>query len=64
MSELFDIPPTKSPRLKWMDEHGVWVFKYHDRFEATARGFTEKGQTEHDAVVNLAIKMNIKLWNE
>tara|TARA_R110000868_G_scaffold131436_2_gene341522 strand:+ start:1328 stop:1561 length:234 start_codon:yes stop_codon:yes gene_type:complete len=25
MSELFDIPPQLSPRLKWMDKHGIWT---------------------------------------
>ena len=70
MSELFDIPETKSPRLKWIDKHGVWVAEITLTgsitrwWEATAAGITTKGATEDEAIVNLAKKMGIKLWNE
>ena len=61
---LFDIPETKSPRLIWMDRHGVWTQELNGKWIATASIFDGRGDTENDAIVNLAKKMVIKLWNE
>ena len=82
---LFDLPETKSPRLKWMDEKNVsthfnkdvqagdedefsgepirpWAaFVGESRFPRPDAGF---GDTEHEAIVDLAIKKGWKLWNE
>lgn len=71
MSELFDMPETKSPRLLWMDKHGVWTKHYESpsivknlSWVATAAGKSASGATEDESIVNLAMEMNIKLWNE
>ena len=69
MNELFQIEETKSPRLKWLDQHGVWTAEITLRgkfqwWEATAAGIIGKGETEDAAIVELAKNMEIKLWNE
>jgi hypothetical protein len=64
MSELLDIPESKSPRLLWLEKHGVWIYEFNTSYEAAARGVTGKGRTEYDAIVDLAKKLGIKLWNE
>jgi hypothetical protein len=75
MSELFDIPETKSPRLIWMDRHGIkvialrtnaksfnrWMAYRHDRDFINASAY---GPTEDDAITLLAVKLGIRLWNE
>lgn len=91
MSELFQLPPSLSPRLSWIAAQGIlthhaphcpeapWMalqpFKedtgkdigtimaescrtYDD---ADALGY---GQTEDEAIVDLAKKQGLKLWNE
>jgi hypothetical protein len=72
MSELFNIPDSKSPRLRWMDMHGVWTRKTQfvdfvqeeSAWTAEAAGRIGTGPTEDDAIVDLAKKMKIRLWNE
>jgi len=64
MSELFDIPESKSPRLLWSEKHGVWLLKSTTGYTATAAGLTGRGATEDDAIVDLAKQMGIKLWSE
>lgn len=61
---LFDIPETKSPRLIWMERHGIKTQEIKGSWAATASIFSCNGDTENDAIVSLAKKMNIKLWNE
>jgi hypothetical protein len=88
MSELFDIPECKSPRLKWIEENGIltgyngntstWyavlpkrgdeqrdirqlVTDYH---HTLASYRVAKGQTEDDALTNLAKPIGLRLWNE
>ena len=62
-NDLFTIPEQPSPRLQWLrrynvttnqDENGKW----------TATGASAEGDTEHDAIVSLAIKNGWRLWNE
>ena len=68
MSGLFpDLPEELSPRLKWMlkkniktirREGGKWVaFKSETRFN-------NSDENEVDAVIGLAKKLKLKLWNE
>lgn len=65
MSELFDIPESKSPRLLWLEKHGIWTSKAESGWQATAAGIVCKGhETEDDAIVNLSVRMGIKLWNK
>lgn len=69
---LFDIPESKSPRLLWMEKHGVWTSKTNfvdfeqpeHAWKAEAAGKIGVGPTEDDAIVDLAKIMNLKLWNE
>lgn len=74
MSELFQIEETLSPRLKWMRENQIetesdafdaytgedrWIAYRYEDF-----GDNEFGDTEDEAIVALAKKLNVKLWNE
>jgi len=69
---LFAIPEVKSPRLQWIDKHGVWTSKTQfvdetdpmEAWTATAAGKSAAGPTEDDAIVALAKVLVIKLWNE
>ena len=67
MNELFNIPEVKSPRLNWLDQHGVWIFKPKSpgqQWTATAKGLEGRGDDEDSAIAGLAIKLGIPLWNE
>jgi hypothetical protein len=75
MTELFDIPETKSPRLIWMDRHGIkvialrtdaksfnhWMAYRHEGDFISASAY---GPTEDDAITSLAVKLGLRLWNE
>ena len=65
---LFDeLPEELSPRLKWMHDKKIHTMKAKD-----GRWIAYKSETQHkwvdedevDAVVGLAKKLKIKLWNE
>jgi hypothetical protein len=74
MSELFEIPETLSPRLAWMDKHGIWTRKIEHGpgetpdpnflWQAEAARCFAGGRDESEAIVNLAKTMGILLWNE
>ena len=76
MNELFDIPETKSPRLKWMEAHliavgeNIFTPTHSDDFRhgytrradcATGSGY---GNTDDEALVDLAKRQGWRLWNE
>ena len=69
MSELFDIPETKSPRLLWMEKHGIEITRITDdalgdfRFVAS-KTICEAGLNEDDAIAKMAERLEIRLWNE
>jgi hypothetical protein len=65
---LFDeLPEELSPRLKWMQEKGIHTMQAKD-----GRWVAYKSETQHnwtgaeevDAVVGLAKKLKIRIWNE
>lgn len=79
MPDLFNIPPTLSPRLAWIKKHGVTIHcsklltdddleKYAayigDETEAIRSGRVGFGQTEDEALVDLAKLLGVPLWNE
>lgn len=69
MTELFDIQESKSPRLLWMDKHGIYTMKYTlnetgKPWNAEAAGYVCSGETEDDAIFSLAEKLQLRLWNE
>ena len=80
MSELFDIEPSLSPRLKWINEHqfrthhAPWIeegpWSAWGPQNETPEGLPMDpeacgfGMTEDDAIVDPAKKLNLKLWNE
>ena len=76
MSELFDLPESKSPRLQWMEKHGIgtsppikgmygilckWMAHNQAKLITMEATYAE---TEDEAIVQLALKLGIKLWNE
>lgn len=73
MTDLFDIPETLSPRLKWMREHSMATELIADKWLAEVAHYQDgilvfldraNGDTEDEAIVALAKKLNLKLWNE
>ena len=67
---LFTIPETKSPRLCWMEQHGFRVVQCNptEWGETFAALIGEKviayGMNADDALVNAAVKLQLRLWNE
>lgn len=67
MNELFTIPESKSPRLKWMEAHGIEVNDdpittgYMAFGTAEGSGF---GNTAEEAVLAYAKNIGLPLWNE
>ena len=73
--DLFaNLPEVKSPRLIWMEKHGIttekrvssmgqaWIAARNKAGEIN-QSFISR-ENEHDAIVGLAIKLNLKLWNQ
>lgn len=73
MNELFQITESKSPRLLWMEKHGVLTSTATDcaydpplvtNHASATVIFVGKGETKDAAIVDLAKRMGIPLWNE
>jgi hypothetical protein len=62
-----ELPEEMSPRLKWMDAKNIRTMRTKD-----GRWIAYKSETQHhythedevDAVVGLAKKLKIRIWNE
>lgn len=62
-----ELPEELSPRLKWMEGKSIHTMRTKD-----GRWIAYKSETQHhytheeetDAVVGLAKKLKLKLWNE
>ena len=68
MSGLFpDLPEELSPRLKWMLKKNIKTIRRDDgkwvAFKSETR-FNNSDENEVDAVIGLAKKLKLKLWNE
>jgi hypothetical protein len=68
MDSLFnDIPDDPSPRLRWMDKHKIVAIKNKANDWLAFKSGTRHcctHEVEIDAVVGLAKKLKLKLWNE
>ena len=75
MDELFSLPPTKSPKQKWIERHNLntseapelaepWSCWAGNLSAALDAGTVAHGNTEEDAIVQWAIQNNVRLWNE
>jgi hypothetical protein len=70
MSELFDIPESKSPRLLWLEKHGVKFERdFFDPWEeetyqwmAHMRHHQGFGKTQDEAITDLAKTAGILTW--
>ena len=68
MELLFsDLPEELSPRLKWQEKKGIKTMRRTDgkwvAFKSETR-FNNSDDNEVDAVIGLAKKLKLKLWNE
>ena len=62
-----DLPEELSPRLKWQGKKGIKTMRRDDgKWVAykTETRFNNSDETEVDAVIGLAKKLKLKLWNE
>ena len=68
MELLFsDLPEELSPRLRWQEKKGIKTMRRADgKYVAykTETRFNNPDETEVDAVIGLAKKLKLKLWNE
>jgi hypothetical protein len=71
MSELFDVPESLSPRLAWIKKHRATVHWSEEDAEYYAYmgsccsvDWYGWGETEDDALFEMAKKRGLKLWNE
>lgn len=77
MDTLFNLPPSLSPRLLWMQKHGIetehqpqnpskpWVASMRkDGWGGINYPLSVQAETEDDALTALAVAANIRLWNE
>lgn len=66
--ELFATTTTLSPRLQWMKKHDIRVVYDEEarlnKWIASYKGKRYGGASEYDALCDLAIDNNLKLWNE
>jgi len=67
--DLFNTTESLSPRLQWMRKHGIQSKQRDDSGtvwlaykSGTSKAAT--GDDELDAIINLASKLNLKLWNQ
>ena len=68
---LFDVAECKSPRLKWMEKHGIRTYNNSEMSNQWMAIYSHgpdsqnaRGDSEDDALVALALKMKIKTWKE
>jgi len=66
---LFDVPEQLSPKLQWMKAHNVTTQKHEGDNIANGTQWEARvpngiGDTEDEAIVELAKANNWKLWNE
>lgn len=74
MSDLFDLPPSLSPRLMWFKKYSVtcaWTHQtefFEEGYLARGRhrgsNFVANAPTEDEAITALAKAMRVPLWNE
>lgn len=69
MNELFTIPESKSPRLKWIENNDIYFEEIKERFGGGFRAVGQGphvgyGETEDHALRQYAFKNRIPLWNE
>lgn len=68
MDTLFtDLPEDLSPRLKWMARHSIRVEQSKDKswiaYKERTKHFCRDNE-EGNAVIGLAKKLKLKLWNQ
>ncbi len=66
MNDLFEIPESLSPRLLWMEKHNIIIgaAPHRNQYYALAAKMDGWGDTEDEALTQLALKLGIRLWNE
>ena len=67
MNELFTIAPSLSPRLEWIIKHDIRTKEVNGKCEVREKDYLVpigRGPTEDDAIHDLAVMCNLRLWNE
>jgi hypothetical protein len=72
MSDLFTIEESLSPRLAWMQKHGITAMQSESgpwtAWSSLIQGRTAQnlgfGDSEDEAITQWALKLGISLWNE
>ena len=65
-TELFDIPLSKSPKLKWMERHCIAITNTPNvgfKVKHGMKTITTK-PTEDEALTEAANLIGVRLWNE
>lgn len=64
MSELFDLPESKSPRLQWLEQHGLVLRKKGEHYECVMDDENKgTGDDADDACVDLCLNTGLRHWN-
>ncbi len=65
-AELFDIPQSLSPRLAWLQRHGLTLTKLESgRYECALDEETfARGEDEDEAIVNFCVKTRLPHYSE
>jgi hypothetical protein len=63
--ELFQIEPTLSPKLRWLERHGLTVTKLPTgRYECALDDVTvATGDSEEDACLEFSLKFKLPHWS-
>ena len=63
--ELFDIPESKSPRMKWMERHCIKVNHIDGKYHVNhGMKLISTADQEDEALITAAKIIGIRLWNE
>ena len=62
MSDLFDLPVSLSPRLAWLERHGLTLTRLESgRYECALDAETfARGEDEEEAIVNFCVKTKLR----
>jgi hypothetical protein len=65
VSDLFEIPESLSPRLRWLARHDLTVYRGIDGKYVCMLDFYNhaKGETEEEACVAFCVKTQLEHWS-
>lgn len=65
MSDLFEVPVSLSPRLRWLDRHALTLRKLESgKWECALDELTfGRGETEEEACADFCVKTRLAHWS-